>query len=84
MPIAPSLLERLAFRANLAPPAILDVHGAASLHALALADDLGVFAVLEEPRSLGATAEALACDEDGLRSLLDALVAVGYLGRSGD
>ncbi|SHG70376.1 methyltransferase dimerization domain-containing protein [Halobaculum gomorrense] len=84
MPVAPSLLERLAFRANLAPPAILDVHGAASLHALALADDLGVFGALDEPRPLAATADAFGCDAEGLRSLLDAPVAVGYLGRSGD
>lgn len=84
MPVVPGLLERLAFRANLAPAAMLDVHGAASLHAVALADDLGVFAALDGPRTLADLAAALACDEDGLRRLLDALVAVGYVGRSGD
>ena len=84
MPIVPGFLERLAFRANLAPAAILDVHGAASLHAVALADDLGVFAALDGPRTLADLAGVLACEEDTLRRLLDTLVAVGYVGRSGD
>jgi len=84
MPIVPGFLERLAFRANLAPAAILDIHGAASLHAVALADDLDVFAALDGPRTLADLAAALACEEDTLRRLLDTLVAVGYVGRSGD
>ncbi|MXR40016.1 methyltransferase domain-containing protein [Halobaculum sp. WSA2] len=84
MPVIPGFLERLAFRANLAPVAILDVHGAASLHTVALADELGVFAALHGPRTLSDLAAALACEEDALRCLLDALVAVGYVGRSGD
>ncbi|MFC6786528.1 methyltransferase [Halobaculum halobium] len=84
MPIVPGLIERLAFRANLVPAAILDVHGGASLHAVALADELGVLAALDGVRTLSALASELACDEDALRRLLDALVAVGYVGRSGD
>ncbi|WP_348607398.1 class I SAM-dependent methyltransferase [Halobaculum rarum] len=84
MPVIPGFLDRLAFRANLAPVAILDVHGAASLHAVALADDLGVFAALDGPRTLADLAAALACEEDTLRRLLDTLVAVGYVDRSGD
>lgn len=84
MPVIPGFLERLAFRANLAPVAILDVHGAASLHTVALADDLGVFDALDGPRTLSDLAASLACEEDALRCLLDALVAVGYVDRSGD
>ncbi|QZP36212.1 methyltransferase [Halobaculum magnesiiphilum] len=84
MPVVPGFLERLAFRANLAPSAILDVHGAASLHAVALADELGVLAALDGPQSVSSLAAGLACEEDALRRLLDALVAVGYADRSGD
>lgn len=84
MPVVPGLFERLAFRANLAPSAILDVHGAASLHAAALAAELGVFAALDRPRTPATVASALDVDEAALRTLLDALVAVGYLARDGD
>lgn len=84
MPVVPGLFERLAFRANLAPSAILDVHGAASLHAAALADELGVFAALDRPRTPPTLAAALDVDEAALGTLLDALVAVGYLARDGD
>ena len=84
MPVVPGLFERLAFRANLAPSAILDVHGAASLHAAALAAELGVFEALDRPRTVDVLSNALECDPAGLRTLLDALVAVGYVDRDGE
>ncbi|WP_435062260.1 methyltransferase domain-containing protein [Halobaculum sp. EA56] len=84
MPVVPGLLERLAFRANLAPSAILDVHGAASLHAAALAEDLGVFAALDGSRTAADLARELELDREALETLLDALAAVGYVARDGD
>ncbi|MFC7135624.1 methyltransferase [Halobaculum litoreum] len=84
MPVVPGLVERLAFRANLAPAAILDVHGAASLHAASLAAELGVFEALDRPRTVDGLSNALECDPAGLGTLLDALAAVGYVDRDGD
>jgi SAM-dependent methyltransferase len=85
MPVHPPVLERLAFTLNAAPAPVFDYIGALGLRAVCVAERLGVFATLEEsPCSAAELAARLRANERGIRALLDALAAVGYLRRRGD
>jgi SAM-dependent methyltransferase len=85
MPVVPNAVERLAMlRLNRGPGPLLDLLGAGSFHAAATAIDLGVFEALGTPRTAADLADELDADTDTLTSLLEFLVATGYLERDGD
>ncbi|GAA4061162.1 SAM-dependent methyltransferase [Nonomuraea soli] len=66
-----------------APGAHLDVIGAMTVHAVAAALRLGVFAALGAPADAPTLARTLDADPAALTVLLDVLVATGYLAREG-
>lgn len=86
MPLKPNALERLVlFRLNWGPAPVLDLFGAASFEAVALAFDLGLFEALETGSTTTADLAAdLEVDADGLAPLLGYLEAQGYVVRDGD
>lgn len=80
MPIQPDLLERVALRMNLAPGVLLDFLGAQAFRAVCAAVELGVFEALAQgPRSASEVAERVQANERGVRLLLEALEALGYV-----
>jgi hypothetical protein len=80
MPIQPNFLERTAFSLNLVPGVLLDVGGALAFQTLALAAQMGVFAVLaERPLTPTELAQKLHTHERGTESLLLALAVIGYV-----
>lgn len=85
MPVVPNALERVAMlRLNRAPGPMLDMVAAGAFRAATFALDRGVFDALRDgPRTGFDLALTLDADEDGLRSLLEFLVAAGYLDRDG-
>jgi hypothetical protein len=80
MPLNLNALERLVlFRLNRGPAPMLDLFGAATFEAVALADRMGVFDALAEPRSAADLAAELDADADGIGALLGLLGAQGYV-----
>lgn len=85
MPIRPNLIERtLFYTLNQGPAPMLEVFSMLSFRAALAGARLGVFDALEDgPRSAGDLARTLKTDERGIKTLLDALVPLGYLDRDG-
>jgi SAM-dependent methyltransferase len=82
MPVAMGPLERFAFAVRAAPAPVLDYVGALGIRAVYTAMRLGVFRELSGgPRRAADVAQELSLDPRGLRTLLDALVSVGYVRR---
>ena len=82
MPIRPDFLEHAAIRMNLAPGVLLDFLGAQAFRAVCVAVELGVFdALAQGARSASDVAERVHASEHGVRLLLDALEALGYVER---
>lgn len=80
MPVQPDFVERAAIRLNLAPGVLLDFLGAQAFRAICAAVELGVFEALAPgPRSASEVAERTGASERGVRLLLDALEALGYV-----
>jgi len=80
MPIQPDFVERAAIRTNLAPAVLLDFLGAQAFRAVCAAFELGVFEALARgSRSAREVAGHVHASERGVRLLLDALEAVGYV-----
>lgn len=81
MPIKPNVVERLAFyNLNAVPGSVLDLAGLFAYQAVSTADELGIFAALaDQPYGLPALAAQLQLQERGLGTLLEALVALGYV-----
>lgn len=85
MPVKPNFLERTAFFSlNAAPIPILDLAGAISYQALSTAIRLEIFPALQEkPSSALDLAEKLGLQQRGVKKLLKALEAVGYVTDNG-
>ena len=81
MPVQPNLLERLLFfQLNQAPAPLLDLAGALAYQALAAAAQLDLFQVLGRgPMKPAELAAQLESEERGIRALLQALEATGYV-----
>lgn len=81
MPVQPNILERTAFLTlNAAPGVVLDLAGALGYQAVSTAVQLGLFrALVERPLTVQELARSLDAQERGLRSLLEALAAIGYV-----
>lgn len=85
MPVSPSLLERGALARNLAPAPMLDFLGAQTFRALVTAVRLGALEGLREsPAAPDALARRIGADARGVRLLLMALEATGYVALRGD
>jgi SAM-dependent methyltransferase len=85
MPLRMTLLERLLAQLNLLPTPLFDTMLAPGVaKAVLTACELGLFdALSEQPLSLSALAERLACQPEGLRLLVNILLPAGYLRRRG-
>ncbi|MDX1745144.1 MAG: methyltransferase [Halobacteriales archaeon] len=85
MPTRPNLIDRvLLFSLNKGPAPILDLFGAASVEAVAIARKLGVFEALgDRDLSITEIATSLGTTEDGIRALLRFLEAQGYVTQNG-
>lgn len=84
MPVIPNALERLFLRSKRAPVLFLDIAGSGALRAGAAGVRLGVFDALREgPRNATEVARAIRSSERGTAAFLEALVALGYLRKSG-
>lgn len=84
MPVTPSLIERLLFRAGVAPRPLVDIAAAASFRALQAAMRLGLFELLARgPRTAGSLADEVDADPATLEALLELLVAARHLDRRG-
>ncbi len=81
MPLLTSFFERLIFlKWNKAPGPILDLFGASAYKAVSVAVKLDVFGVLDDgPLSLDEIARGISGDKRTLATLLDTLVALGYI-----
>lgn len=81
MPIQPNFLERVAFfTLNAAPAPMLDLMGMLGYQAVSTAVQLNIFTALaERPSTITELTQRLAADERGVRSLLRALAAIGYV-----
>jgi hypothetical protein len=81
MPIQPNFLERTAFfTLNAAPAPMLDLVGMLGYQALSTAVRLNIFKALAERASTATElAQRLSAEERGVRSLLRALQAIGYV-----
>jgi len=81
MPVQPNFLERTAFLTlNAAPGVVLDLAGALGYQAVSTAVQLGLFrALAERPLTVQELAQTLDAQERGLRALLEALAAIGYI-----
>lgn len=84
MPIIPNILERFALGRNRAPGIMLDLIGATAFHSASAAIDLGVFEHIGGgAKKAEEVAKLTECDPEGIRRLLDFLVATGYLIQDG-
>ncbi len=80
MPVKPTLIEHIALSCNVAPSPVLDYVGALGLQAVLMAERLGVFEALQDqPKSESELAADLQANERGVRALLVALRALGYI-----
>ncbi len=81
MPIQPNFLERTAFfTLNAAPGPMLDLAGLLAYKAVNTAVELHLFtALVAQPASAAELAQRLEADERGVRALLRALLAIGYV-----
>ena len=86
MPLRMTPLERLLAQLNLLPTPLFDTMLAPGVaKAVLTACQLDLFdALSEQPLSLPALAERVACQPEGLRLLVNILLAAGYLRRRGD
>ena len=81
MPINPNFLERTAFfTLNAAPGPMLDLAGMLAYQAVSTAVQLNIFTALaERPSTTSELTQRLQANERGVRSLLKALLAIGYV-----
>ncbi len=86
MPAVPNFMERtLLLNLNLGPGPLVDLVGALSFKALAVAVKLGVFDALSgEPLTVAETARRINASERGAGLLLHALESTGYVQKQGD
>ncbi|MBI3737818.1 MAG: methyltransferase domain-containing protein [Chloroflexi bacterium] len=86
MPLLPNFLERFLFiTLNAAPAPAFEIFSAISFRVVLAAIRLGVFdALAAQPQTLSEIARATNSSERGIAILLDALVTIGYVTRTGD
>ena len=83
--IADNLVERIGLASGLIPTPMLEPYEAAFARALMVATKVGVFdALADEPRAAPAIAERCGLDARAAEKLLNLLVGMRYLRRSGD